>query len=62
VDFRARGAGEGRRQQADASAEGFPAMTPAEFVAFFCRTHRGCNPEDMVTRIEWRYLSAEAEY
>jgi hypothetical protein len=31
--------------------EGFPRMTPAEFVAFFCSTHRGCTPETAVTRI-----------
>jgi len=38
----------------DVAAEGLD-MTPAEFVAFFCRTHRGCGPADMVTRIAWRY-------
>jgi len=32
-------------------------MTPAEFVAFFCSTHRGCGPDTEVTRIEWRYLN-----
>ncbi|MGN2640598.1 hypothetical protein ACTD5D_31400 [Nocardia takedensis] len=37
-------------------AEGFPDSTPAEFVAFFCRTHTGCTPESVVTRIQWRYL------
>lgn len=31
---------------ADVAAEGFPGMTPAEFVAFFCRTHRRCEPWD----------------
>jgi hypothetical protein len=42
---------------ADVAAEGFPEMTdPAEFVSFFCRTHKGCLPESEVTRIEWRYL------
>lgn len=41
---------------ADVAAEGFPEMTPAEFVSFFCGTHRGCGPADEVTRIEWRYL------
>lgn len=41
---------------ADVTAEGFPEMTPAEFVDFFCRTHRGCGPETEITRIEWRYL------
>ena len=41
---------------ADVAAEGFPQWTPAEFVAFFCRTHRGCHPGTEITRIEWRYL------
>ncbi|OBB38724.1 hypothetical protein A5748_02290 [Nocardia sp. 852002-51244_SCH5132740] len=41
-------------------AEGFPDMTPAEFVAFFCASHTGCTPESTVTRIEWRYLDDPA--
>ena len=41
---------------ADVAAEGFLEMTPAEFVSFFCGTHKGCLPESEVTRIEWRYL------
>ena len=32
-------------------------MSPDEFVAFFCATHRGCQPSTLVTRICWRYLS-----
>jgi hypothetical protein len=40
----------------DVAAEGFPQMTPAQFVGFFCDTHRGCDPGTEVTRIEWRYL------
>ena len=42
---------------ADVAAEGF-AFTPAEFTAFFCGSHKGCTPETVVTRIEWRYLDA----
>jgi hypothetical protein len=41
---------------ADVTAEGFPQMTPAEFVSFFCSTHRGSGPDTEVARIEWRYL------
>ena len=41
---------------ADVTAEGFPQMTTAQFIAFFCRSHRGCQPGSTVTRIEWRYL------
>jgi hypothetical protein len=42
---------------ADVTAEGFPHMTPADFIAFFCATHRGCQPASEITRIEWRYLT-----
>ncbi|MUL61043.1 hypothetical protein B5P44_00385 [Mycobacterium sp. CBMA 213] len=50
-----------RREQLDAIttedviAEGFPDMTPAEFVAFFCATHHGVTPKSIITRIEWAY-------
>jgi hypothetical protein len=40
---------------ADVVAEGFPDMTPAEFVEFFCNSHQGVTPESEVTRIEWAY-------
>lgn len=33
--------------------EGFPDMSTIEFVAFFCRTHKGCEPHSIVTRIEF---------
>ena len=39
--------------QDDVRREGFPDMTPAEFVAMFCR-HMRCTPSTMVTRIEFR--------
>ena len=53
--------------------EGFPDMTPAEFVAMFCASHRlpalyeghtmvtrarPCTPDDEVTRIEFEYVEA----
>lgn len=40
----------------DVVAEGFPDLTPAEFTEFFCDSHKGCQPDTVVTRIEWRYL------
>lgn len=40
---------------ADVIAEGFPEMTPAEFVDFFCTTHTGITAESEITRIEWAY-------
>lgn len=36
--------------------EGFPDMTPEQFVAFWCRSHRGATPETDVTRLEFKYL------
>jgi hypothetical protein len=39
----------------DVAAEGFPDMTPDQFVAFFCATHRRCYPGTEVTRIQWAY-------
>jgi hypothetical protein len=46
---------------ADVLAEGFPFMTRAEFVQFFCDSHRGCERGSEVTRIEWRYLDPVPE-
>lgn len=40
----------------DITAEGFPGMTPGEFVAFYCDSHCGCTPETEITRIQWRYI------
>ena len=45
--------------RADVEREGFPEMHRADFVAFF-REHMGTEPWQHVTRIEWRYLEAEA--
>jgi hypothetical protein len=40
---------------ADVTAEGFPDMTPAQFVEFFCSTHHGVTATSEITRIEWTY-------
>lgn len=37
--------------------EGLAPMTAAEFVVFFCASHKGCKPDTVITRIEWRYLA-----
>jgi hypothetical protein len=37
--------------------EGFPEMTPFEFVQFFCKSHRGCTPQTIITRIAFRYAN-----
>ena len=31
-------------------------MWPTEFVEFFCATHKGCTPETVITRIEFKYI------
>lgn len=36
--------------------EGFPEMSPEEFVEMFCRTHNGCRPGCEITRIEFQYM------
>lgn len=41
--------------QGDCVREGFPEMTPAEFVKFFC-DHNGCTPYTLVNRIEFEYI------
>ena len=33
--------------------EGFPDMSPEQFVDFFCDTHPGCFPDRVITRIEF---------
>ncbi|MFZ2306787.1 MAG: hypothetical protein WAW73_20125 [Rhodoferax sp.] len=35
--------------------EGFPEMTPEQFVSMFCATHKGCTPDTVITRIEFAY-------
>jgi len=39
----------------DCRREGFPEMSPAEFIEMFCRSHKGCSPTTIVTRIEFSY-------
>jgi len=33
--------------------EGFPDLSPHEFVKMFCQTHKGCTPETEVNRIQF---------
>lgn len=42
----------------DVRREGFANMTPAEFVTGYCKAMK-CNPDDVVTRIEFRKLARE---
>ncbi|MFH2064965.1 MAG: ASCH domain-containing protein [Pseudomonadota bacterium] len=41
--------------QQDCIREGFPEMTPDEFVKMFCR-HNSCDPDTEVNRIEFEYI------
>jgi hypothetical protein len=41
--------------EADVAREGFPEMSPREFVAMFCRTFR-MKPRQRITRIEYRFV------
>lgn len=40
----------------DVRAEGFGDLAPHDFVAFFCRTHRGVQPTSEVVRIAFAYV------
>lgn len=40
----------------DVAREGFPNMTPAQFIHQFFVAAQGIQPEDQVTRVEWVYL------
>lgn len=42
--------------KAECVAEGFPERTPEQFVEMFCKSHSGCTPDSVVTRIEFEYL------
>jgi len=44
--------------RAEVIAEGFPDMTPAEFLAMFCQ-HNDCKPSTRVTRIEFEYTETK---
>lgn len=39
----------------DVTREGFPDMTREAFIAWYSETY-GVRPDELVTRIEWRYL------
>jgi hypothetical protein len=42
--------------KAELIREGFPLMTVKGFIEMFCDAHRGCVPESIVTRIEFKKL------
>jgi len=40
----------------DVVREGFPHMTTDEFIEFFCRSHKGCTPDTIITRIAFERI------
>ena len=42
--------------KAEVIREGFPEMSPAEFVAMYCKHHKGCTPETKIRRIAFKKL------
>jgi hypothetical protein len=44
----------------DVTKEGFPGMSPEEFIRRFFVVAQGIFRNDWVTRIEWRYLDGES--
>lgn len=45
--------------QADLTLEGFPEITVTEFVKMFCTTHKGCTPDTLINRIEFRPIELD---
>lgn len=44
----------------DVRAEGFGDLAPHDFVAFFCKTHKGVSPTSEVVRIAFEYVDGYA--
>lgn len=42
--------------QHDVILEGFPEMNCSEFIDMFCKSHKGCTPDTVITRIEYKYV------
>lgn len=45
--------------EAEMAREGFPGMDPARFIHNYFVDAQRFDPDDLVTRIEWRYLDGE---
>lgn len=45
--------------QRECIREGFPDLSPDEFVEMFCDGHRGCDPSSIITRIRFVYLQTD---
>lgn len=42
---------------AEVIREGFPEMTPADFVRFFLKSHKSLNIDDPISRVEFKYAA-----
>lgn len=42
---------------AECKREGFPNMTPLDFIDMFCASNKGCTRGSVVTRIEFEYVA-----
>jgi len=42
--------------RADVAREGFPRWSPENFIYFFCKSHRGCFSDTIVTRLEFERI------
>lgn len=51
--------GNGHYGSAEVALEGFPGMDPCQFINRFFVDAQGMWHDDLVTRIEWRYLDEE---
>lgn len=50
-----------QRGRLETAREGFPGMSPTEFLQRFFIDAQGMSLDDEVTRIEWRYIDDEEE-
>ena len=46
--------------RAEVIREGFPWMSPNQFVDMFCKSHKGCQPSTIVNRIEFAYQNTDS--
>lgn len=46
--------------QNDVRREGFPKWTVTDFITFFCKMNK-CTPDQIVTRLEYRYLQSSPD-
>lgn len=40
----------------DCIKEGFPHLTPRQFISLFITSHKGCTPDTIINRIEFEYI------